>query len=565
VIDPLQPDSDRLHRVSEAQLWITSELDLDGVLHRVLEAARDLTGARYAALGVLREGGKELDPDRFLTLGIDESTRREIGESPRGRGVLGVLIENPQPVRLADIGSHPESVGFPGAHPPMRSFLGVPVHVLGEHWSNLYLAEKAEGEFDAADERAVVLLSKCAGAAINNAQAYSVEREHRAVLQRAAATLEATTSIAVALAGETDLQRVLELIVKRARALVDARAMLIVLVERDEIVVAATTGDYGADHLGRRFALKDSAVEYAIAGGRPVRLDELPASAHPAMLEGDAASDGMVVPLLFRGRAVGAIAAFDRITRGPQFDDEDLRLIGAFAASAAIAVGSAQTISTETLRLTVDAAERERTRWARALHDGAIQDLAAVQGLLSEAQRQPEPEQLRRLLDQAVDRVAVGIDGVHSLIADLRPAALDELGLQPALETLVRRTGALSGLRVELTVDLAYEQGRSPTRLTSVVEETVYRVIQEALTNVVKHADAGSATVELAESDVVSITVRDDGRGFDTHAQDRGFGLLGLEERVAFLGGKLALESSPAGGTTLRAEVPAERSVSVPA
>ena len=205
-----------------------AELDLDQVLNRVLESAQELTEARYAALGVLNESRTELAS--FLTRGIDEAAHAAIGALPRGRGVLGALIHEPAPLRLADVGRHPRSYGFPAGHPPMHTFLGVPVLVRGTPFGNLYLTEKAGGaQFSDADEQAVEVLAEFAGVAIDHARRYTGASERRDELERTVAALEATTQIARAVEGETDLEVVLELVAKRGRALVSARALLIEL------------------------------------------------------------------------------------------------------------------------------------------------------------------------------------------------------------------------------------------------------------------------------------------------------------------------------------------------
>ena len=182
-----------LQRLLQVGSEVVSELDHEAVLQRVLEAARDLTGARYAALGVL--DGERRGLERFLTSGIDQPTQRAIGDLPHGRGILGVLITDPKPLRLSDVGAHPASYGFPIDHPPMQSFLGVPVLVRGEAWGNLYLTEKADGEFDEADEAAIVMLARWAATAIHNARLYRNERAQRDELERAVRALETTSAI----------------------------------------------------------------------------------------------------------------------------------------------------------------------------------------------------------------------------------------------------------------------------------------------------------------------------------------------------------------------------------
>ena len=218
----------------------------------MLDAACELTGARYAAIGILTADRRSLE--RFVTRGIDAETQREIGDLPRGRGVLGVLIDDPRPLRLADVGKHPKSYGFPIGHPPMRSFLGVPLLIRGEAWGNLYLTEKSDGEFDESDEEAILALAGWAATAIENARLYRSERERRDALERAVRGLEATTEIARAIGGETRLERVLELIVKRGRALVEARGMVILLTDGDELVITAVAGQVDDALVGTRIA-----------------------------------------------------------------------------------------------------------------------------------------------------------------------------------------------------------------------------------------------------------------------------------------------------------------------
>jgi len=224
-VDPSTLDAARLRRLIDAGRALVSQLDLDELLQQLIEIAASITGARYVALGILDDERRELE--RFLTRGIGEEERREIGDLPRGRGILGVLIEDPRPLRLASVGDDARSYGFPPGHPPMSSFLGAPVTIRGEAWGNLYLTEKEGGaEFTAADEDAVVTLAEWAGIAIENARLYQASERRRDELEASVRRLEATTAIARAIGGETDLDRVLELIVKRGRALMGARGMV---------------------------------------------------------------------------------------------------------------------------------------------------------------------------------------------------------------------------------------------------------------------------------------------------------------------------------------------------
>ena len=250
-------------------------LDLEVVLERVLQSARDLTGARYAALGVLDDARTGLA--RFLVLGVDEPTKRLIGRCPTGRGVLGELIRNPRPLRIDDVGSHPYSYGFPAGHPPMRSFLGVPILVGGQPYGNLYLTEKVgEHEFSEDDEQAAILFADFAGVAIDHARRFAGSEAVRGDLERTVGALDATIQIARALGGQTDLNTILELVAKRGRALVSARALVIELVRGDELELAAGAGELPAGLLGRRVRLEHTVASAAL------RSRQIPASRRPA-------------------------------------------------------------------------------------------------------------------------------------------------------------------------------------------------------------------------------------------------------------------------------------------
>ncbi len=547
--------------ILEVARSVLADLDLDQVLDRVLESARELTEARYAALGVLNDSRTELA--RFLTRGIDDATHAAIGVLPRGRGVLGALISDPAPLRLSDVGEHPHSYGFPAGHPPMKSFLGVPILVGGTPFGNLYLTEKAGGaEFSEADEQAVGALAEFAGVAIDHARRYTGASERRDELERTVAALEATTQIARAVEGETDLEVVLELVAKRGRALVSARALLIELTRRNELVIAAGAGELPAGLVGQSVPLEDTVASHAMRTGRSQRLeDELNRARfdeHGLGRLGVQAQGGLAVPLVFRGRTHGVLLALDRLHDGPAFSAEDERLLEAFAASAASAVATAQSIASERSRQRLAAAEGERTRWARELHDETLQSLSAMRIGLSTAGRSDRPEALGQAVRQAVDQLEEAIANLRGLITDLRPAALDELGVQAALEGLAERT-ARHGLEVDMSVELANGQGRESARHTPEVETALYRIVQETLTNASKHGQAKRAVVEIREQDAtVHLSVRDDGEGFDPHGDTDGFGLLGVHERVELLGGELLIESAPGRGALIKVSIPVQ-------
>jgi two-component system, NarL family, sensor histidine kinase DevS len=551
-----QSQEARLRRMLDVGRGLVSEFDLEAVLERVLDAARELTGARYAALGVLDPSGKELE--RFLTVGVDEGTRRTIGELPRGRGVLGVLISEPRPLRLAEVGAHPRSYGFPPGHPSMHTFLGVPILLRGQAYGNLYLTEK-QGDFDSADEEALVVLAEWAAIAIENARAYSLMEARRDELERAAASFEATSEISQTLAGDTDLEHVLELIVKRGRALTDARAMVVMLEQGSELVVAALAGDLDNALLGERIPIEESISGHVLRSGKPERLADAPSRLRFEFAKQTQAQTGLFVPLRFRGRVLGVLAALDRLREGPQFSGKDERLLSAFAASAAAAVATAQDVAAQALRRSIAAAEQERTRWARELHDETLQELAALKLLLATVRIAKDTDERDTQLKHAADRIDVAVRALRNLITDLRPPVLDEYGLQPALEALAERMQAVGELTVELQLKLG-DDARGQVRLPPQVEDSIYRVIQEALANVVKHSGATRAMVRVREADeTVQLSVSDEGKGFAVEGETNGFGLLGMRERLALVDGTISIESTAGEGTTVRAAIPARR------
>jgi signal transduction histidine kinase len=534
-------DADRLARLLEVGRGLVAELQLEAVLDRLLETAGELTGARYAALGVLDADRVELA--RFITRGVDEDTHRAIGDLPRGRGILGVLISEPKPLRLDDVTADPRSYGFPVNHPPMHTFLGVPVIIRGEAWGNLYLTEKAGGgPFDEADEAAVTVLADWAAIAIENARLYTSLETRSAELERAVRGFEATSAIATALGTETSLDRVLELVVKRARALVEARSVVVLLRENDELVLAAAAGQVGRGQ-ERRIPVVGSTTGEVLSSEQPRRIDDVESQMRiPAERLGVTdASVALLVPLVYRGRPLGVLAAFDRLSGEESFTADDEQVMRSFAASAATAVATARTVEEDRLRHSLQAAESERRRWARELHDETLQALGGLNVLLKSAGRSSDPEVLREAIADAAEHVSREIENLRAIITELRPAALDELGLGPALTTLVNRVAAASGLEIDAAIDI-------DQRLGDEQETVAYRVVQEALSNVVKHAQATRVSLAVAAADgELRITVTDDGRGFDPGSPTGGFGLVGMRERIDLAGGRLAIEHGDPG------------------
>jgi signal transduction histidine kinase len=556
----MSPESEGpwLRRLLDVGYTLTTELDQRVVLDRVLETAREITGARYAAVGILNDERTELA--QFLTSGVDDATHRAIGNLPRGRGVLGALIDKPQPLRLGDVGLHPTSYGFPVGHPVMRSFLGVPVVIRGHVWGNLYLTEKDEGEFSDADEEAAVVLARWAAIAIENARLYETSEQQRQESEKSARGLEAARDVAAAIGSEIALEHVLELIVKRGRALVHARSLVIMLRDGEELVVHTTAG-HARDMRGVRLPISDSTSGQVLKRRQPERIADVAARLRIAPREFGVTDPqtALLVPMLYRGEAVGILAAFDRGEDGGLFNDEDEQTLRTFAASAATAVALAQSVAADRLRSSLASAEGERCRWARELHDETLQGLAALRVLISSALRRTDPDQHEQTMRTALEHIQREIENLRTLITDLRPAALDELGLKIAIETLLDRHREHNELKITSELTLP-DPEKGEGRLDRDLESAVYRLVQEALTNIAKHAEANTVRVTVNECDgALQIEVQDDGKGFDTQATSQGFGLEGMRERVTLAGGTLSISPSEP-GTLVSARLPTNAS-----
>ena len=377
-------------------------------------------------------------------------------------------------------------------------------------------------------------------------------------LRRAFRRLEATTEIARAIGGQTELETVLDAIVERGRALVEAKGLVVMLVEGDGLIVAATAGNVESGIHGMRLPLAGLTAT-VVRTLQPQRVDALKGLAgmpEPGERVDTSPSTAIVVPLEFRGSALGVVAAFDR-RDGPSFSEEDERLLLAFAASAATAVATARDVAQDRLRRTIEAAELERKRWARELHDETLQGLGALRVALASALRGGSEQSLREVVATAVDEIAEEIRSLRSLISELRPAALDELGLAAALETLSERSASLIGLEMDTDVQIGAEDGAEDGRLAPELESTIYRLVQEALSNVAKHARAERVSLKVYESNgYVDVLITDDGVGFDPDAPNAGFGLLGMRERVAMAGGTIAVKAAPGQGARVEARLP---------
>ena len=546
-----QTPVDRLRVLVDAGIALSSELSLDALLQQLVETAAQLTGARYAALGVIDSTGQGLE--RFLTTGIDPETHAAIGDLPRGRGILGVLIRDAQPLRLHDLGDDPRSVGFPEHHPPMRSFLGVPILLRGVAYGNLYLTEKVGGgDFTDEDEELTQLLAAQAAVAIENTRLYETST-------RWLRHFESMNEIGDALAAELELEPLLGLVARRLRSLIQARLVLIALpdVGAAALSIRAADGE-GSDAyglVGTPLELGGSKTGRVLQRGRSERVDSV--LDDPEIDQQTARRMGirsaLYVPLVVRGRPLGVVIAHDKLGATSSFSDDDVRLTESLATRAATAVDLSERVSRDAVRRVVDAQEAERARLARELHDETGQALTSILLGLKSLEERVESADGGAAFAELRDLVVATLHDVRRLAVELRPAVLDDFGLVPALERLRDSISEQGQIAVEVQSDLDGQ------RLPAEIETALYRIVQESLTNVVKHADASRVTVWLRRpSDRnVELVIHDDGAGFDPNeVRDGGLGLVGMRERVALLGGRMSVESSEGAGTMLKAEVP---------
>jgi signal transduction histidine kinase len=539
--------TDRIRSLLDAGIALTSELSLDALLQSLTETAAELTGARYAAIGVIDPKRAELE--RFVTTGLDAETIAAIGDLPRGRGILGVLIRDAHPLRLHDIAEDPRSVGFPPDHPPMKTFLGVPILLRGVAYGNLYLTEKeGGGDFTTEDQELVTLLAAQAAVAIENARLFESAK-------RWSDQLESLIEVGNALATEVELSRMLELVARRLREILQARFVVILLrTTEGDLEVETVSGDVGEAVEGDVVSLEGTKVGRVLGRGRSERVDsviedpesDLELTRSLGMLT------ALYVPMQLRTETIGLIVAGDKLVPDRRFSSEDLRLAETFASRAAVAADQGRRIQRDAFRRVVQAQEEERRRLARELHDETGQALASILLGLKTLEESKDVGDLKHSVEALRERVVETLRDVRRLAVELRPAALDDFGLEPALERLTSGFAEQTGIKVEL------ESRLKDDRLPEEVETVLYRIVQEALTNIVKHAQAEQVSIVVTQkAGSIGAIIEDDGRGFDPKRDvDGGIGILGMRERVALLDGSLTIESSRDAGTTLVVEVP---------
>jgi signal transduction histidine kinase len=536
----------RLRDLAEASVAVGAEVSLENVLQKTVETAAGLVAARYAALGVLDRTGSHLE--RLITTGIDVETRAEIGDLPGDHGVLRVLLREGRPVRLADVTEHPHFMGFPPGHPPMRSFLGVPILVRDVVYGDLYLAEKDGGEFTQDDQEIVTLLAAQTGITIEKVQIHEglVHWLHQ---------LEALNELTIGVLEERDLSRLLELVARRLRELIRARRVLISLpMASGGLRVAAADGEGVADLVGDIIP-SESKSSRVLARRKSERIDSLLEDPEVDQVSARRAGGltALVVPLIFHDKPIGVISAFNKDGPDPRFTDDDLRLAEAFGTRAALAVHLSERVALETLHAILEAEEAERSRIARELHDQTGSALSGILLGLTAIDRATTLREARRASAALQGTARITLENVGRLAFALRPSMLDDFGLAPALKALGAALEEQGGPEVQLKVDHANAE-----RLPARVETALYRITQEALTNVVKHADAKTVRITFVRQErSVVLTIDDDGCGF-TRAQvpGDGFGLVGMRERTASVNGTLDIESKPGAGTRLMVEIP---------
>jgi signal transduction histidine kinase len=459
-----------------------------------------------------------------------------------------VLIQEAETVRLHDIADDPRSVGFPPHHPPMRTFLGVPILLRGVAYGNLYLTEKQGGvDFTEEDEELTQLLAAQAAVAIENARLY----ESSTTWLR---HLESLNEIGTALASEIELEPLLGLIARRLRELVHARLVLIALPQGGALTVAAAEGEETHGIAGAQLQLGGSKAGRVLQRGRSERVDSVlddPEVDQQAARQFGVQS-ALFVPLIARGRAIGVLIAHDKTGPKPVFGDDDLRLAESLADRAAVAVDLSERVGRDALARVVAAQELERKRLARELHDETGQALTSILLDLKPLEGTAATEEDRAAVAALRKLVVSTLQDVRRLAVELRPAALDDFGLDTAVARLAETFRENTGMRVDLQAQLG------DSRLPTEVETTLYRIVQEALANIVKHAEATRVSILLTRKDnSVAAIVEDDGKGFDADEVGRdSLGIVGMRERVGLVGGRLAIESAEGSATTVVAEVP---------
>lgn len=524
-----------------AGLALVSELSLPSVLSKIVELACSVSGARYGALGVIA-------PDRsieeFVTYGVTDDERAAIGRLPHGHGILGALIEEGHTLRLPRLQDDPRSVGFPPNHPPMTTFLGVPVRVRGRIYGNLYLTEKHGGApFSQRDEDAVVRLATFAAVAVQNARSY---HDAEAARQRMEAVQEVTAAI---LTGK-DRDEVLSLIATRARELVGASlATIVVPSGAKDLVVRVAVGARASELLGMRFEAAGSASGDVMSERRPLLIPDAESDGriHQPVVRIGGIGPALMIPLAAGVSIFGTLCVANR-RGGPSFTDEHRRLLETFAVQAAVAIDYSNMRRELERLMVVD----ERERIAKELHDDIIQSLFAEGMSLQALEAMVVDDAVRARLSQAVDNLDRVIRDLRNYIFGLRPGVAADRHLDVALRALAGDFGEGASMALDVRTDpdtVAHFAGRAPD---------IVSFAREAISNAVRHSGATRIDIMFGAAGVEAILeVADDGSGFDPSAvEGKGQGMANLRDRAAALGGTMEIESTASRGTCVRLRMP---------
>jgi signal transduction histidine kinase len=539
---------DRVRALLDVVVSIGSAMDLDDVLRRITQAARTLTDAKYGALGVIDDKGERLM--ELITVGLSDSEIAAIGPWPEGRGILGRLIKEQRLIRLADLTEDPESAGFPGGHPVMRRFLGVPIQLRDEIFGNLYLAEKADGtEFDEEDEAVVAALATAAGVAIENARLHE-ERWRR---ER---WLEASAEISTALLSGTAPAEVLELVAQRAREICNADHAMVYLVDEDaeEFILTAADGPYADDIRGLRVPIEDAIAGHVYRGGASVLVpDSRTPSTRAGLPEHLPVGATLIVPLGVGDEARGVLTVANP-PGGRAFTQPIQWVLESFASQAAVMLELAEH-RRDAERLVV---LEDRDRIAKDLHDTVIQRLFAVAITLMSALKIVKRPEASVRVQRAVDELDDTIRQIRSSIFALQTPSGDG-GLRSRIHSIVdaavENLGFAPSVRLDGLLDIA---------VNDEIAEHVLAVLQEALSNVARHARAHRVDVSVDVADELVLRVADDGIGIGAAAGDddglknqRG-GLRNMHDRARTLGGHFEI-ASKSEGTVLSWRVPVKQ------
>jgi signal transduction histidine kinase len=530
---------DRVQGLLDAVLAVGAGLELDGTLHRIVQMAAKLVDARYGALGVLGEHGGLA---RFVHVGIEPERVATMGHLPEGKGLLGVLIEHPEPIRLADLTEHPASIGFPPNHPPMTSFLGVPVRVRDKVFGNLYLAEKlGAAEFTADDEAILLALAAAAGVAIENARLFE-ESRLRERWQRASAEINTQ------LLGGASADEALRLIVQRVRELSTSDCALIMLVDRDApelLVTRAAAGEHGDELIGLTISTAEPEVAEILASDTVTVIPDLADLRSGLGVEGHGYGPALTVSLGATNRASGLLLAL-RAKGGDPFALEQVPMLASFADQTALALEIVDKQRTQRqLDLLAD-----RDRIAGDLHDHVIQRLFATgMSLQGGIRRVTDPEARRRVI-RAVEQLDETVREIRTTIFDLHSSADDRaISLRRRMLDTVAEASADGPVSPSIRIN-----GAVDTLVPADLGEHAVAVLREGVSNAVRHARASAIIVTVEAGAELIVDVLDDGVGLPPSVARSG--LLGLEQRATRCGGTCSVAPGPSGGTRLTWRVP---------